>query len=186
MTTLVPARVDRNAFFLQWSEKMSELEKVKDKKRFLELVTESLADVLEMDIGICLELEETKKILTQEPDVLYRVTYIRDTKSTLSIKHPEICLGMEVKKNLTHKYLKGVWSLKMNTYAETIPGVGADCCIPMKLKTVMNVGTFASHLILIDDSETAVDLTAVKSTLREEANKIRRLYNAIENGSNAV
>lgn len=177
MPTSVPARVDRNAFFLQWSEKMAQLEAIKEERKFLEFLTNALADVLEMDIGLCVELFETTG-LVNAPDVGYRIIYLNDSKGVLAKEHPEIEDGFEIQRSSTHPYFNGVWGIKMNTFAEPIPGLGIDFYLPMRTKTVMDVGTFASPIILLDDSEVAVNLEAVTNTIRAETMRVRRLYDA--------
>ena len=177
MPNSVPARVDRNAFFLQWSEKMSELKKFKEERGFLEFLTNAMADVLQMDIGICIQL--VKKTELAVADVGYKVVYIKDNKRRLSTNYPEIKTGMEIARAHVHPYFKSVWDIKMNTFAEPFPGLGIDFFMPMRIVTVINIGTFASPIILLDDSETAVDLSAITATIRAEAMKIRRLYDNV-------
>ncbi len=183
--SFIPARADRNAFLFQWAEKMSALEAIKEEKEFIESLMNALIDVLEMDVAICLELV-TPKNPDEHPNVVYQITHLIDANGRLREKYENIVQGMRIERFYTPPYFSEIWDVVMNSINIPTPGFGPDFYLPLRTKTITNLGTFASPLILLDDTTEEVKLDSVSGIIRSEIMKVRPLYDQVSSQTGGV
>ena len=181
----VPARSDRNAFLLQWSGKLELLKAIKEEGAFVESLIQALADVLEMDVGMCLNII-TSKDTDEPPSVEYEIAYLMDSNGKLAKEHKEIIEGAKFGPTYTPNYFTKTWDIKLNSINIPTPGFGPDFFLPLRTKAIMDAGTFASPLILLDDTSDEVDLAQVSGTIVSEIIKVRPLYDKVSSQTDGV